>query len=63
MPESEAPRLTLDVTHWSFWDDPDRALCGVWIDAREFSPAPTCPHCRRLLIELEQQGSFDVRPH
>jgi hypothetical protein len=44
-------------THVVAWDQPGRnrvrALCGVWILRREQSYLPTCPDCRRLLVELD----------
>lgn len=54
----EPPRRTLRLeTHWSYYDAPDRALCGEAMRPEQFNRAPSCPVCLQVLarMRLEDQ--------
>jgi hypothetical protein len=45
-----------EFTHWSYWDEPQAALCGERIvSGRQFSTDPTCPLCRATLAQINAQ--------
>ena len=56
--EFGAKRRTVGPTHWSYYDDPGRALCGEAIEPEQFNRDPTCPECR---ARLEAMKAEDLR--
>lgn len=52
-----SPRLT----HWSYWDDPTRALCGQTIRRQDVATPPTCPDCARRLAERQLDDDETVQ--
>ena len=53
--EFGAKRRTVGPTHWSYWDEPDQALCGETIEPEQFNRDPTCPECRTQLAAMKAE--------
>ena len=51
------PRTMRDVTHWSYYGTPARALCGTRIAPHEFSVQPTCEHCVKALAQMQAEDA------
>lgn len=42
-------------THWTFYDEPERALCGVLVRPELVDARPTCAICQVEIERLEKK--------
>lgn len=55
---SGAGRVTSGPTHWSYFDEPWKALCGERIEPEQFARDPSCPECQAALRRIQDE---DIR--
>lgn len=59
--EAFHPKKTTDprlLSHWSWWDAPQWALCGERIEPKQFARDPSCPDCQ---LALQRMKDEDIR--